>query len=266
MQNTSERFNEIWNSGNYESEIKVVINGVEYFENQLMDVSVKRELFGGNNVTIGSTCVASCSLTLTSDTMTGRDISAQIPRGARIEIWERISGEVMDTSRNAVAGTAKPGVNCIVGIAAEYRATHSEWLLQGVFFVDCRDYTSWESRLVLEGVDAMIFADADYPDQSDWPEMGKRDIDVARQIAGYINVALDSGTELGKNYRIPIPLSYTMREVLGYIGAMYGGNWVITKEGKLSLITLAGLPDETNFLVTNYGNPITFGGDKILVS
>jgi aspartate carbamoyltransferase regulatory subunit len=53
MQKTSERFNEIWNSGNYESEIKVVINGVEYFENQLMDVSIKRELFGGNNVTIG---------------------------------------------------------------------------------------------------------------------------------------------------------------------------------------------------------------------
>jgi hypothetical protein len=57
-----------------------------------------------------------------------------------------------------------------------------------------------------------------------------------------------------------------MREVLGFIAAMYGGNWVITKEGKLSLITLAGLPEETNYLVTNFGNPITFGGDRILVS
>lgn len=265
MQRTSELFDQIWESGNYESEIKVVINGVEYFENQLMDVSIKRELFGGNNVTIGSTCVASCSLTLTSDTMSGRDISAQIPRGARIEIWERIKGEVQDTTANAVAGSAIAGV-AIVGIATQYVITNSEWLLQGVFFVDCRDYTSWESRLVLDGVDAMIFADADYPNQSDWPEDGKKDIDVVKQIAGYINVALDSGTSLGNNYLIPIPLSYTMREVLGFIAAMYGGNWVITKEGKLSLITLAGLPEETNFLVTNYGSPIMFGGDRILVS
>lgn len=263
MQNTSELFKTIWNSGNYESEIKVVINGVEYFENQLMDVSIKRELFGGNNVTIGSTCVASCSLTLTSDTMSGRDISAQIPRGARIEIWERIKGEVQDTTANAVAGSAIAGV-AIVGIATQYVATNSEWLLQGVFFVDCRDYTSWESRLQLSGIDRMAIADSDYPGDSDeWP---KRDIDVVRQIAGYMDVDIDSGTVLGNNYSIPIPASYTMREVLGFIAAMYAGNWIITKEGKLLLLKLNGLPQETNFLVTNYGSPITFGGDRILVS
>lgn len=240
MQQTSERFKEIWNSGNYESEIKVIVNGVEYRENQLMDVSIKRELFGGNNVTIGSACIASCSLTLISDTMTGRDLSDTIPRGARIEIWECIKGNLQS------------------------QTVSSEWLCQGVFFIDSRDYTSWTGRLQLNGIDRMAFADADYPGDSDqWPKL---DMAVVQQIAGYMGVEIDSGTVLGNNYRIPIPASYTMREVLGYIAAMYAGNWIITKEGKLLLLKLNGLPVETNYLVTNYGSPITFGGVRILVS
>lgn len=240
MQQTTERFNEIWNSGFYESEIKVVINGVEYRENQLMDVSIKRELFGGNNVAIGSTCVASCTLTLISDTMTGRDLSDTIPRGARIEIWECINGNVQG------------------------QKVSSEWLCQGVFFIDSRDYTSWSGRLQINGIDSMAFADADYPGDSDqWP---KTDMAVVQQIAGYMGVELDEGTVLGNDYSIPIPASYTMREVLGYIAAMYAGNWIITKDGKLLLLKLNGLPEETNYLVTNYGSPITFGGVRILVS
>lgn len=263
MQQTTERFNEIWNSGNYESEIKVIVNGVEYRENQLMDVSIKRELFGGNNVAIGSTCVASCTLTLISDTMTGRDLSDTIPRCARIEIWECIKGEAQDRTANAVAGTGVVGI-AIAGIATKYVKTESEWLCQGVFFVDSRDYTSWAGRLQLNGVDRMAFADADYPGDSDqWP---KTDMAVVQQIAGYMGVELDEGTVLGNNYSIPIPASYTMREVLGYIAAMYAGNWIITKEGKLLLLKLNGLPAETNYLVTNYGSPITFGGVRILVS
>ena len=241
MQSTSQQFNDIYNSGVYECEVKAVINGVDYYENQLMDVSIQRELFGGNNVTIGSACVASCTLTLMSDTLTGKQLSDSIPRGARVEIWERIKGEQQDTTANAIAGLAVAGV-AIAGIATQYVTVNSEWLIQGVFFVDCRDYTSWTNRLRLDCIDRMAMADADYPGDSDqWP---KTDTAVVAQIAGYIGVDVDSETVLGNSYSIPIPATYTMREVLGYIAAMYAGNWVITKAGKLLLLKLNGLPAE----------------------
>lgn len=265
MQYTSRAFNDILNSGEYESEVKVVVNGVTYYEDSLMDVSIRREVFGGNNVTIGSACMSSCNLTLTSDTLTGRDLSALIPRGARIEIWERITGYASNSQRNAVAGDAVVGI-ARIGIATEYEIITSEWLLQGVFFVDSRDATSWESRLILTGIDSMALADVMYPSTEDgWPEGGRPDTEVVQTIAQAMGVAIDSATELDNNYNIPFPGTYTMREVLGFIGAMYGGNWLITKEGKLQLLKLSSLPDETYYLVTNSGSPITFGGDRILV-
>jgi hypothetical protein len=44
-----------------------------------------------------------------------------------------------------------------------------------------------------------------------------------------------------------------------------GGNWVITDEGKLLLLRLGDIPEETSYLVTEYGGAITLGGVKILV-
>ena len=41
------------------------------------------------------------------------------------------------------------------------------------------------------------------------------------------------------------------------------GSFVINEEGKLNLISLNGLPSETNLLITESGNYITFGGTRI---
>jgi hypothetical protein len=50
------------------------------------------------------------------------------------------------------------------------------------------------------------------------------------------------------------------------IAAAHGGNWVITDEGKLRLIPLGSAPAETNNLVTEHGDTITFGEGKEGVS
>ena len=39
----------------------------------------------------------------------------------------------------------------------------------------------------------------------------------------------------------------------------------MTGEGRLYLVPLVSIPPETNYLVTEYGDAITFGGDRILV-
>ena len=39
----------------------------------------------------------------------------------------------------------------------------------------------------------------------------------------------------------------------------------MTGPGKLLLVPFGGLPEETHYLVEEYGDAITFGGDRILV-
>jgi hypothetical protein len=46
---------------------------------------------------------------------------------------------------------------------------------------------------------------------------------------------------------------------------MYGGSFVTSDTGELLLVTMFGIPKETNYLIENAGFAITFGGDRILV-
>jgi len=80
-------------------------------------------------------------------------------------------------------------------------------------------------------------------------------------------VSVDSRTTtlMDKAYSIPLPTGYTYREVLGYIASMYVGCFVMSDTGKLRLVTITELPPETNYLIDQTGDAITFGGDRILV-
>jgi hypothetical protein len=46
---------------------------------------------------------------------------------------------------------------------------------------------------------------------------------------------------------------------------MYVGAFIMTDEGKLRLVSILELPPETNYLIDEVGDAITFGGDRILV-
>ena len=95
------------------------------------------------------------------------------------------------------------------------------------------------------------------------------DITVVRDIASKIGASVDEESivfmqsQTSTRYEIEYPSEYTMIEVLGYIGAMYGGNWVMNDVGDLQLIPLWALPTETNLITTELGYRIVFGGDRI---
>lgn len=149
--------------------------------------------------------------------------------------------------------------------------TQSEWLPKGTFFIDTRD-ESYGGVLTIDAFDPMLKAEQSFTqpgNQGTWP---RSDITVINQIASRIGVTVDARTTaiIANNYQIPYPGygdgAYTCREVLGYIGTMYGGNWVITDENKLRLIILGDIPaGDTNFLVDQYGYYITMGGYRIIV-
>lgn len=139
----------------------------------------------------------------------------------------------------------------------------SEWLPKGVFFTNRRSEDG--GRWTLEAFDSMRKAEAVWkPDQSlDFPMSMP---DAAREFARIMQVEIDPRTALNPAYAIDYPANdYTIRDELRFIAAAHGGNWILTGAGELLLVVLLSIPAETRYLVTQYGDAITFGGVRILV-
>lgn len=199
----------------------------------LISVETERSLFAGNNPEVG------------------KCLSAEIT----VQMF-RPSGEI---PRMAVV---KPYVRVTDGVDA------SEWIPQGVFYIDTRESTRNDDGLTiltLHAYDAMLMAERDYPNTDhEWPVT---DTYVVQEIANAMGVQVDSRTwEIMTNgYQISTPAGYSMREVLGNIAAMYAGNFVMNYDGELLLVALNSVPGETNLLCDEYGFTLVFGEDRINV-
>lgn len=141
--------------------------------------------------------------------------------------------------------------------------TVSEWLPKGVFFTNRRSVE--DGRWTIEAFDAMRKAEAVWePDQALVFPLSMPA--AAREFARIMQVELDPRTTINPSYTIDYPANdYTIRDELRFIAAAHAGNWIVTGEGKLLLVPLLSIPEETNYLVTEYGGAITFGGVKILI-
>jgi len=139
----------------------------------------------------------------------------------------------------------------------------TEWLPKGVFFTNRR--SEEDGQWTVEAFDAMRKSEWIWtPDQSLVFPMTAPD--AVSEIARIMQVQIDPRTQLNPAYTIDYPANdYTLRDELRFIAAAHGGNWIVTDEGKLLLVPLLSAPPETFYLVTEYGDPITFGGDRILV-
>lgn len=139
----------------------------------------------------------------------------------------------------------------------------SEWLPKGVFWANRRSED--DGYWTIDAFDAMRKAEVVWePDQSLVFPMSMPD--AVAEFARIMGVTIDARTELNEDYTIDYPANdYTIRKELCFIAAAHGGNWVMTDAGELRLIPLLSAPAETNYLVDEYGDAITFGGGKILV-
>lgn len=139
----------------------------------------------------------------------------------------------------------------------------TDWIPKGKFFTNkrSRDGDYWE----IEAYDAMRKADVVWePAQSlTFPMSMPAAVNLFCQMMG---VKLDKRTVLNSAYTIDYPANdYTIRNELCFIAAAHGGNWIMTDEGNLLLVPLLSMPEETNYLITEHGDAITFGGVRILV-
>lgn len=158
--------------------------------------------------------------------------------------------------------------------------TTSSWYPKGTFYIDTRD-ESYQGVLTINAFDPMLKSEQSFTkpgEQGTWPRL---DISVVQTIADAMGVSIDPRTTaiLNEKYQINYPGivldngnpqysqdgAMSMRQILGYIGAMYGGNWVVTDENKLRLIVLGDIPKFQSLLIDENGNYITIGGYQISV-
>ena len=167
-------------------------------------------------------------------------------------------------------GVLKPYFRLVGTVNGAPLAT--SWYPQGVYYISKREFDKESETLSLHAFDALRRTeDVMYTttgDQGQWP---KKPRDVVSIIASRIGVSTDSRNNqiipTLQNLRvIQYPGfgekgdAYTMREILGYIGALYGGSWIMSDEGNLRIVQFLRIPSmSTHVLINEGGFAITFG-------
>lgn len=285
MQNTSALYRQLYALQNHWFETKVNINGVDYHEDQLFAVSTSSQLFA-RNPEVGKAVAGEINVTLINP-------ADDIPIMAVVRPYVRVCGYIVAAEQPRVMGgivylTDASSIDgediaTLDGAAINSDIVYypnitelqqSEWLPKGVYYIDTRQTSHNDDGVALmelHGYDAMLKAEQYWGDDmmppGGWPEEGLTDIQVVQMIAEKMDVAVDSRTvtDMDGGYKIPMPIGYTLREVLGYLAAPYLGCFIMTEQGKLRMVSILDLPPETNYLIDNAGYAITFGGDRILV-
>lgn len=243
MQDISLLFKSLILSGDYRVETRLSIDGAApddaYGENVLISLKTSRRVFQQALPTVGGCIAGEISVDMMQP-------ETAIPRQAKLIPYVRLHN--------------LEGTQC------------TEWIQKGVFYIDTRkkrDDTSGFVRLQIKGYDDILKTEQDYPESKlTFPAI---DTDVVQEIAEHIGVEVDERTlDIMKNaYQVDDATGYSCREVLGYIAAMYGGNFIMSDCGKLLLVALgdASADDEveTSYLINEDLDIITFGGDRILV-
>lgn len=130
----------------------------------------------------------------------------------------------------------------------------------GVFYIDTRSTDPTSNTLTIHCYDCMLMAEQAVPTTG-------TDITVLGDIATQLQTTLDASVTaaITNAYTIPATMAQdSSRDVLQAIGAAYGGSFFITREGKLGFAGFS-VGAETFYLCDEFGNAITFGGDRILV-
>lgn len=205
MQTVSTLYAELLRDARHRKEAKLLVNGTEVPMSNIIELKTAGGLF--STVGVGNTI---------SRQITAQFVPvAEIPRMAEIRPYVRVRLDEQE----------------------------SEWIPKGVFYIDTRQADDATGALKLHGYDAMLKASPNYIDVDDesgsWPRKCRV---VVEDIAYRMGVELDERTVLQEYDVGYMPLT-SGREILGWIGALHGGNWTITDEGKLRLVPLVPTGD-----------------------
>lgn len=219
MQKTSELYNELLaayqrNEPNVRFKTTLVIDkedaeGQTFDESELIEIKTTGRLFPDGTPSVGNCITTEIELSMFSP-------AKPLPRNARIKPYVRLTDGVRE----------------------------SEKIQKGLFYIDTRKEkdAGLDRKIIrIHGYDGLLKSEQDYPPSIlAWPASP---LDVAREICAFLGIGLDPETEdiLRDDVTvIQYPGQYSCREVLGYIAAACGGNFVISDTGNLKLVQLCG--------------------------
>ena len=246
MQQTNATYREIYESGDYVSDVRVVIDGITYEQNKIYSMVTRKKLFKDKKPKLG--CAIAGEIEISLD-----DPARMFSRMASIKPYFRI--------KNATKV--------------------SPWYQKGQFYINTRDIDQDTGRVEIHGYDILRNAEKTYPSSVlAWDATHPDAYSVVKEIMAHLNgvsyntvnnnpsayIEQDTISKLTAIARlVNFPAQYSMREVLESIAAMYGGNFVMSDTGKLSLVGFVSVREDTFYLVTETGIRITFGGTRILL-
>lgn len=239
MQTVSTTYTSLLHDPLAEKEIKAVIAGTTYGHDKIVSARVSGALF--ESFSIGNCASRELDLEIVPQ--------GTIPRQAKIQLFLRLV-------RRGDSGAV---------------TRYSEWIPKGEFFFSQRHTDKATGWMSVTAFDAMLKAEEEWINsgysETNFPMAASA---AAADIAKRMGVTVDSRTALSSAFAVAYPVGdsgeKTMREVLAEIAVANAGNWIITDAGKLLLVPLNSIPTETNYLVTEYGYAITFGGTRILLN
>lgn len=225
MQDVSYKFKRMWADITSTVEIRATINNVLYGKEDLYGAETSVNVLTNNKPGVGGTVSNTYTVTILPKN------GVNIPRGATVSLEARL---VTDDEE-------------------------SEWIPKGTFYIDSRETTSDGLQTKLYCYDAFLKAEQTYPNvgTETWP---KTESTVVATILSLMGITLDSRTTL-QNYNVEYPGDLTCREILGYIAAANGGNWTITDENKLRLVSI--VPD-LEILARDNSTALQFGNAVLL--
>ena len=159
MHNTSDLYKTILADETHENEVKVIIDGVEYLHDRLISVSTESCLISTNGPGIGCAVSRQIDMEFYPDGI--------IPDAARVELYVRLP-------------------SCDLGV--------SEWIPQGVFFIDTREPDNDCGTLKIHGYDCLtayandLYIPEEGGETGEWPRTMRS---VAEDIATLLNTNLD---------------------------------------------------------------------------
>ena len=232
MHAVSDLFNQIFENPGHWTEVKLNIAGQEYTQSNIISVSISGGLFDSPG--IGNVNARQIDMEIIP--------IGTIPRQAQIQVFARVCADNLQ----------------------------SEWIPKGVFFFSTREMDKVSGILTVTGYDAMLKAENVWLNEDyvydNWPMPQET---AVADIAQRMGIEVDSRTVLSDDFPVEYPVDedgdLTMREALSFIAVSDAGNWIITDEGKLRLIRFGDIPEQAGYLVTEYGQPIQFAGEVLIL-
>lgn len=229
MQTTSDLYKELLAKG-AAKEVRVEVGGQIYDESSIVGLSTTSSLFVNDFLSAGGAVSRQFDLVLKN--------YGDIPKMAKIvPSYRLVDGE-----------------------------QSSEWIQKGVFYIDTRVPDKASGTLTIHGFDAMLKGSVLWEPSQDlvFPMTFRS---AAQVIAGLMGVELDNPEDINDTYQIlDYPANnYTQRNILQFIAAAHGANFVMTDLGKLRMVGINDIPVETSTLVNERGNSILIGGVRIAV-